>query len=86
MLPRPDWKYEDQRGAREPVHSTALKMANKVGICLVGCSMRSPTERKLRIETQRRSQPYSRRMITVLHKMSKSNRTPGKENVLLDEF
>ena len=46
----------------------------------------SPTEKKLRIETQRRSQPRSRRIITVLHKMSKSKKAPWKECVLLGQF
>ena len=32
-----------------PVQATT--MTTKVGICLVGCSKRSPTDRKLRIET-----------------------------------
>ena len=36
------------------------------------------------LETQRRSQPRSRKMITVLHKMSKSKRASQQESVLLD--
>ena len=60
-------------------------MATKVVICIVGRSMSSPTKEKLRIEIQRRSQPRSRKMITVLHKMSKSKRAPWKESVLLDQ-
>ena len=47
-----------------------MKVTTKVVICLVvGCSKRSPTEEKLRTEIQRRSQPRSRRMITVILKI-----------------
>ena len=98
MLPDPEWKAKDQRGAwngiprtrvrfkvemhvfhinrieLEPLQATTMIMTTKLVICLVGCSKGSPTEEKLRIETQRRSQPRSRRMITVLHKMSKSKK------------
>ena len=42
--------------------------------------------RKLRIETQRRSQPSSRRMLTMVNKMSKSKTALWKANVLLDQF
>ena len=52
-----------------PMEATTMSMTTKVVICLVGCSKRSPTEKKLRIETQRRSQPRSRRMITMLLKI-----------------
>ena len=61
-----------------------MTMTTKVVICLVGCS-RSPTEGKLRRETRRRSQPSSR-MITMLHKMSKTKTAPRKESVLLDKI
>ena len=43
----------------------------------------SPTEEKLRLETQGRSQPRTRKTITMLHKMSK--KTLRKESVLLDQ-
>ena len=77
MLPDPQWKAEDQTGARaQPVKTTTITRTTKLVICLVGCSNRSPTEKTLRIETQRRSQPNSRR--TVLHKISKSKKAPQK--------
>ena len=60
MLPDPDWKAEDQRGARARTSGvTTMMMTTKVVICLVGCSKRSPTEEKPRTETHRRSQPRS---------------------------
>ena len=87
MLPDPDWKAKDQRSGapdRTSVATTIMTMTTKLLLCLVGCSKRIPTERKLRIETRRRSQSSSR-MITVLHKMSKSKRAPQRESVLLDQ-
>ena len=57
-------------------------MTIKVVICLVGCSKRSPTGEKLRTETQRRSQPRSRKMTEDI----KSKKAPQKESVLLDQF
>ena len=56
MLPVPDWKAEDQMGARARTSAgKQVTMTTEVVMCLVGCS-KSPTERKIRIETQRRSQ------------------------------
>ena len=52
-------------------------MTTKVVICLAGCLNRRPTERKLRIETQRRSQPRSRKMITQEVKVQECT-TEGK--------
>ena len=47
MLPDPDWKAEDQKGARARTsRATTMTMTTKVVICLVGCLKRSPTERK----------------------------------------
>ena len=62
MLPDPDSKAREELEL-EPVQATTM-MTAKVVLCLVGCSKRSLTEIKLR-ETQRRSQPNSRRMITI---------------------
>ena len=53
MLPDPDWKAEDQREAR-PRTSGGNNNDNDNQ---VGCSKRSPTDEKLRIETQRKSSP-----------------------------
>ena len=69
-----------------PVGATTMMMTTKVVICLVRCSERSPTEERLSTKTQRRSQSRSRKMITMLHKMSESKKTPQKESVLLDQF
>ena len=63
-----------------PVGATTMMMTTKVVICLGGCSARSPTEERLR-----RSQPRSRRMITVLLKILKSQKAPQSESVLLDQ-
>ena len=63
MLPDPDWKAEDQRGARA---RTSVA---------VGC---------MPSWIQRISQASSRRILTLLHKMSK--RVPQGECVLLDQF
>ena len=86
MLPDPDWKADIQREAHKlgPVGAPTMIMTTNVVICLVGCSERSPTEERLRIETQRRSQPRSE-IITVLLKILKSQKAPQKESVLLDQ-
>ena len=85
MLPYPDWKAEAQRGARARTNAgNNNDNDNQGGHMTSWMSKRSPTERKLRIDTRRRSQPSSRRMTTVLHKMSK--KTTWKESVLLDQF
>ena len=81
MLPDPDWKAEDQRGARARTSGGNKNDDDNQGGDMPSWS---PTEEKLRIETQRRSQPRSRKMITMLHKMSKSKEAPQKESVLLD--
>ena len=84
MLSDPDQKAEDQKGARARTCGGNNNEDDNQGgnMPIDGCS-KSPTEGKLRTETQRRSQIRSRKMITVLHKMSKSKRAPQKENVLL---
>ena len=70
MLPDPNWKADNQKEARARTSGvTTMRLTTKVVICLVGCSRRSPTEERLRTETQRRSQPRSRRMITMLLKV-----------------
>ena len=61
----PDWKLK----TREELELGLVQAATMtMTTCLVGCSKRSPTERKLK------------RMITVLHKMSKSKGAPQKKN------
>ena len=88
MLPDSDWKVDNHREARAsrgPVGATMMTMTTKVVICLDGCSKRSPTDQKPRTETQRRSQPRSRKIIAVLLKILKSKRIPQKESVLLDQ-
>ena len=77
MLPDPVWKAEDQREAQ--VGATTMTITTNMVICLVGCSKRCPTEEKQRRETQRRSKPSSRRLITTLHKISK--KAPQNESV-----
>ena len=74
MLPDPNWKADNQKEARvRTIGGTMMMMmTTKVLICLVGYSKRSPTEERLRTETQRRSQPSSRRMKTMLLKIFKS--------------
>ena len=58
MLPDPDWKAEDQRGAQARTSgATTMTMTTEVVICLTGCSNRSPTEKILRIGKKRRSNP-----------------------------
>ena len=81
MLPDPEWKAKDQRGARVRTSGCNKNDDDNQGGDMPSWS---PTEEKLRIETHRRSQPRSRKMITVLHKMSKSKEAPQKESVLLD--
>ena len=52
MLPDPDWRAGDQRGARARTSgATRMTMNTKVVICLVEYSKRSPTEEKQRRET-----------------------------------
>ena len=72
ILPDTDWKAEDQRvyWVRTSVGNNNDDDNQRGDI--VGCSKRGPTERELRIETQRRSQPSSRRIIMVQRKMSNS--------------
>ena len=79
MLPDPDWKAREKLKPG-PVEATTIMMTTKVVICLVGCSERSPTEERLSTETQRRSQPRSRRKITMLLKILKSQKAPQKES------
>ena len=83
MLPDPDWKAQDQRGARARTSGGNNNDDNQGGDMPSWMFKRSPTEEKLRLETPRRCQPRSRKMITMLHKMSK--KTPQKESVLLDQ-
>ena len=60
---------------REDLELGPMTMTTKLVICLVGCSKRSSTEMKLRIETRRRSQPSSRRMITMPRNQVKSDKS-----------
>ena len=87
MLPEPEWKAEVQKGARATASGGNNNNGDtKVVICLVGCSKWSPTEGKQKIETQRRSQPRSKKMLIMLHKVSKSKKAPQKESVFLHQF
>ena len=62
MLPDPDWKAEAQRGARARTNAgNNNDNDNQGGHMTSWMSKRSPTERKLRIDTRRRSQPSSRK-------------------------
>ena len=59
---------------------------NKGGDMPSWMSKEESNREKLRIETQRRSQPRSRKMITVLLKISKSKNALQKKSVLLDQL
>ena len=74
MLPDPEWKAEDQRGARARTSAGNKNDDNNQGDDMPSWVFKE--ESKLRIETQIRSQPSSRRMITMLHQMSKSKKVP----------
>ena len=74
ILPDPNLKADNQKEARvRTSRVTTMMMTTKVVICLVGCSKRSPTEGRLRTEIQRRSQPRSKRMITMLLRSPRRN-------------
>ena len=65
-----------------PVGATTMTMTTKVVKCLVGCSKRSPTEGKLRLETQRRSRPRPRKTkaVLVFATECKNNVEPARES------
>ena len=59
---------------------------NKGGDMPSWMSKEESNREKLRTETQRRSQPRSRKMITVPLKISKSKKALQKKSVLLDQL
>ena len=85
--PDPDWKAEDQRGPRARISAGNNNDDDNQGDNMPSWmfneeSNREETKNK---DSKRRSQPSSRRMITVLHKMSKkSKKAPQKDSELLD--
>ena len=84
MLPDPDWKAEDQREARARTSG-----GNNNDNDIQGGDMPSwmfKEESNIgKNKTQRRSQPRSRKNITVLLKILKFKRIPQKESVLLGQ-
>ena len=87
MLPDPDWKVEDQREARDRTSGGNNNDDDNQGGDMPSWMFREESNRgkTKKTETRRRSQPRSRRMITVLLKILKSKRAPQKESVLLDQ-
>ena len=85
MLPDPDWKAEVQKGARARTNGDNNNDDDNQGGDMPSWMFKEESNRgETKIETQRRSQPKLRKIITVLDKMSKSRRAPQKENMLLD--
>ena len=85
MLPHADWMAEDQRGAQARTSAGNNNDDDNQGDDMPSWMFKEESDRgKLRIETQRRNQPSARRIITMLHKMSKN--APWKESLLLDQF
>ena len=66
VLSEPNWKAKDKRGAGARTSGSNNNDNNNQGDDML--SWKSPTEEKLRIETQRRSQRSSRRMKVMLPK------------------
>ena len=87
MLPDPDWKVEDQREARDRTSGGNNNDDDNQGGDMPSWMFREESNRgkTKKTETRRRSQPRSRRMITMLLKILKSKRAPQKESVLLDQ-
>ena len=85
MLPDLDWKAEVQKGARARTSGGNNNDDDNQGGDMPSWMFKKESNRgETKIETQRRNQPKSRKIITVLDKMSKSRRAPQKENMLLD--
>ena len=86
MFPDPDWKADDQREARPRTSGENNNDDNNQGGDMPSWMFKEVSNRgkKQKRETRRRSQSRSRRLITMLHKMSKSKKAPQKESVLLD--
>ena len=77
ILPDPDRKVEDQRETQARTSGGNNNDDDNQGGDMPSWVFKEESNRgKLRIETQRRSQPRSRKMITMLHKMSKSKGAP----------
>ena len=87
MLPDPDWKAEDQRGAQlGQVGEITMTVTTKVVICLVRCSKRSPTERKQRIWNQRRNHAQLKKNDKCCTQDVKVQEGTTEKSALLDQF
>ena len=84
MLPDREWKPNNQREARTrtSLGNNDNQDGDTPSWMFKDESNRGKTKKR---ETQRRSQPRSRKMITVLLKILKSKRIPQKESVLPDQ-
>ena len=61
MLPDPDWKVEDQRGARaRKCVGDNNDNDNQGGDILVGCSKRRSTEKLRKMTTKKESPPVQK--------------------------
>ena len=76
MLPDPDWKAEDQRGARARTSAGNNNDDNNQGDDMPSWILKEETNRE---ETKNKASKKT-------HKTSKSNKAPRKESVLLDQF
>ena len=86
MLPDPDWKDGNQTEARARTSGGNNNDDDNQGGDMPSWMFREESNRgKTKYTTQRRIQPRSRRMITVLLKILKFQKAPQKESVLLDQ-